>query len=211
MTEIEKIKADIERLKAYFNKFELRPPTQKNNIEGFKKYYKNLSQEVIDFYNYCDGFDANVEYDVEGAIISLEEHQERIDQIRTGEYPLFTYQFPITTDGCGNYDCVMFLEGVGNNSVVFWDIDYGLPSFLKASSLSSFITFMVNDLIQRFNPDGSVKPEFNLDNPDPAESDWPFNSKKMMLNDPGLIKLYKSDEFAKEFDEPESLKTYLGS
>jgi len=207
MKEIDKIKNEIERLALYFENFELRPPSLK--INDFKKYYKNLTPEVIDFYNLCDGFNANTEDYCDGNIISLDDHLNLINQMRSGQNPLFTYQFPLLSDGCGNFDCIMFLGGLGNNSVIFWDSDNGLPSFLKASSLSKYISFLTEDLLLRYNPNGSVKPEYDIDNPNPIKTDWPFNTKKMILKDSNLIELYKDKDYALQFDEPAELIKYL--
>ncbi|MBI3235395.1 MAG: hypothetical protein HYZ42_15390 [Bacteroidetes bacterium] len=208
MNEIDKIKTEISKLASYFENFELRPPVT-NQINDLKEYYKDISKEIIDFYNFCDGFNAHLEDPDTGNIFSLEEHLYNLTEMRNDEYPLFNSLFPLRSDGSGNFDCIMFVDGIGNNSVIFNDSDYGLPSYIKASSLSSYISFLTEDLILRYQPNGKIKPDFDIDNPDPVETDWPFNAKQMILKDPELIKLYKDENYAQNFNEPEQLVKYL--
>ncbi|MBO6515050.1 MAG: SMI1/KNR4 family protein [Bacteroidia bacterium] len=205
MKEVDKIKIEIKRLESYFDKFELFEPSSTTSIEHFKTYYTGLTPDIKDFYTFCNGFDVHTDDYYDGKVISLEEHLELIEAIRSDNLPLFTYQFPILTDGCGNYDCVMFLNGQGSNSVVFRDSDDGLPSYVKANCLSSYFSFLTNDLLLRYNRDGTIKPEYDLENPDPVEIDWPHNSRQMITKDPGLIDLYKDVGYALQFSSPEDL------
>lgn len=204
MNEIESIKVEISKLASYFDNFELRPPVE-NKINDLKKQYKDISNEIIDFYSFCDGFNTHLDDEYEGNIFSLEEHLDYLEQMKNDEFPLFNTLFPLRTDGCGNYDCIVFVNGLGNNSVIFNDSDYGLPSYIKASSLGSYISFLTEDLILRYQLNGKIKPEFDIDNPDPIETDWPFNPKKMIIKDPELIKLYKDKDYSLLFNDPEGL------
>ena len=209
MNEIDRIKAEISKLASYFDNFELRPPI-KNQINDLKKHYKNITIEIVDFYNFCDGFNTHLEdYDYDGNIISLKEHLDYLNQMKSEELPLFTNLFPLRSDGCFNFDCIVFLNGLGNNSVIFNDSDYGLPSYIKASSLGSYISFLTEDLILRYQQNGKIKSEFDIENPNPIETDWPFNPKKMIVKDPELIKLYKDKDYSLLFNEPEELIKYL--
>ena len=208
MNEINRIKAEISKLATYFDNFELRPP-KNNQIDKLRKQYKNITIEIVNFYNFCDGFNTHLEDNYQGNIISLEDHLDYLNQMNSEEFPLFNTLFPLREDGCGNFDCIVFFKGLGNNSVIFNDSDYGLPSYILASSLGSYISFLTEDLILRYHPNGKIKPEFDLENPNPVETDWPFNPKKMIIKDQELVKLYIDKDYSLLFYEPEQLIKYL--
>lgn len=208
MTEIDIIKTNISKLADYFESFELRPP-ELDKLAELKIHYGNITPQVLAFYEFCDGFNANLEGECEGNILSLQDHLEYLTAMKTDEFPLFNTLFPLRSDGCGNFDCVLFTTGIGNNSVVFNDSDYGLPAYIKASSLGSYINFLTEDLILRYQPNGQIKPEFHIDNPDPIDTDWPFNPKQMIIKDPELMILYKDKNYSLLFNSPEELIKYL--
>ena len=168
-----------------------------------------MTEAVIDFYTYCNGFDAHLEDSYDGNLFSLDDHLYYLREMNSEEFPLFNTLFPIREDGAGNFDCVVLMEGLGNNSVVFNEAALGQAAYLKASSLTTFISFLTEDLILRFQPNGEIKPEFHIDNPDPIDTDWPFNAKQMILKDPDLIPLYKDKAYSLIFNEPEELIRYL--
>lgn len=193
------IKNSIQQLGDYFENFELHPPAPKSQVEKLRDYFPYLSLEIIDLYDYCNGFNVHLKEAYKtGILLSLDYIFETMKYSRTGENPLFTILFPLRNDGCWNFDCLLMNNDMGNGSVLFWDNGTGPnPDYLLAGSLENYFKFLAEDLITRHHPDGSVKPEYDIDNPDMLEYPWPFNNEWIGQQDADFAKLNTNENFKK--------------
>ena len=194
----------IQSLNAYFDKFELKP-AKENLIPKLKALYPNITDELVEFYECCDGFHSG--FEEENSIILGVESIIELTEGRSGENPLFTQLLPIRNDGCWNFDCVV-LGPTGKNTIVFWDRETSeKPDYPIAGNLDNFFDFFVKWAITCYHHDGTPKYEYDiLENCDAQSFPWPFELNWIIQNDQTLKEWLLSTEYRLLFDQELSTK-----
>jgi len=112
----------------------------------------------------------------------------------------------IRGDGCGDYDCVVLGNGIGEGSVVFWDHEvYEGPAYLLAGSFSSYFQMWGDNLVTRYLPNGEADKRYVAPSLDhwpwigkaELEHPWPFNESWMKSRDLNAERLLNDSRFRK--------------
>ncbi len=182
----------IQDLSGHFINAKINPPASVTQIRELKEIFPEVNEEIILFYECCNGF--SVTDDVYGVIYSIEEIIYSYPVIMDSEeYPLIKNLCPIRDDGCGDYDCIMISKEIWNGCVVFWDHEiYDFPSYILGGSFISYIEILKEYLIECFEPDGVMKPEYVEEI---KEFPWPFDNSWMIKRDKKAKELLKNQEF----------------
>jgi len=195
----------ISRLQEHFENFELRPAVSVDKVMALTSFFPGMTEEIIAFYKYCNGFDCHIQdlgSDGSGRIYSVENIEENIGYMKSYENDnLYTGMFPIKDDGCGNNDFLWLHEDVAQGSVIFWDHETeDKPEYLLGGSFSKYLSFLCDYLITCYHPDGTIKAEYDIDNPDMLEYPWPFDSEYLAANDSKSKAIVEHAEYGKVFN-----------
>jgi hypothetical protein len=143
----------------------------------------NIPDDLLQFFRRCDGLNANLQDEVEGQLYSI---MEATSIFPIAEHPDVARRFfPISGDGCGDYECVVVGNGIAEGALVFWD--HELPegaAYLMAGSFGSFFEMWADHLITRYFPDGTEDPRYIA----PALTKWPW------IGEPELTHPWPFDE-----------------
>ena len=188
----------IKKLESYFEKFELLP-AQPNLLPKIKELYPNITPDLIEFYECCDGFSGG--FDIEGSIIFSLDRIIELTEGRSGDNPLFTILFPIRNDGGWNFDCSI-LSDEGKNSIVYWDGETSAkPDYPIAGNLENFFTHFTDWAITCFNKDGTYQFKYDLfENNDSEYYDWPCDVQWTAKRDKALKGWLTKKEYRLLFD-----------
>tara|TARA_Y100000589_G_C26901341_1_gene526395 strand:- start:53 stop:682 length:630 start_codon:yes stop_codon:yes gene_type:complete len=193
------ISNSLKSLSAHFNKFELKPAKPKLILK-LRELYPNITDELVEFYEFCDGFDSG--FEEENATILSVEEIINLTKERSGNNPLFTELIPIRNDGFWNFDCLM-LNPKGKNTIVFWNGETSeKPDNPIAGNLATFFDHFVKWATTCYNKDGTSKYEYDiLENRNAKSFPWPLDLKWIVRNDKPLKKWLSDKEYRLLFDK----------
>lgn len=154
-----RVEKTVAKLEVYFDVVKMGPPVSEARIaEAEADYWGRPMAGLCDLYRCCDGLDVGLRDDVVGQILAIEQSVGTQDIDFGARHPRF---WPVRADGCGDYDCVVFDEGIGAGSVVFYDHDYydGAAAFL-GSSFETYFELLAGRLTTVYLPNGEMDPRY---------------------------------------------------
>lgn len=202
---MEAVKKCIERLQGHFENFELRPAASAEQLKEANDFFTDMNEEIIGFYQFCDGFDCHITdigSDGSGRIYSMEMVHEQLGYMKQyGDNALYSGLFPIKDDGCGNMDFLWLHKDMAQGCVVFWDHETeAKPEYLLGGSFVNYLKFLTDHLITCYHPNGDIKFDYDIDNPDIVDYPWPFDSDWMATQDPELKRIKEDEEYSTLFN-----------
>ena len=233
MNQSDRIRRVIQRLEDHFGKVAVNSAAPADSIARVTESFSNVPDELLRFFEICDGISVAVEDDVRGILFSISESLDRLavpfdldpellgiseeeaEQLKAKMAPDFEVSkrlHPIRGDGCGNFDCVLMGPGAGAGAVVFWDTTSSFrPAYLLAGDLCAYLEHWSDSLVSKFFPDGSedqryVGPELNHA-PWIGEPElshpWPFDLSWIRKADSGAARLLDDLSFRRNVLAPE--------
>ncbi len=156
---------------------------------------------MLQFYESCDGFDAGLADSVCGDVLALERALSRLPVGKQSRL------FPLRSDGCGNFDCIVLGTGTCEGAVVFWDHEvYDRPAYLLGGCLTAYLEHLIDKLVHEFLPTGErdarYVPSRIAEWPFIGESElshpWPFDERWLGSRDPDAARLL-ADPFTRRW------------
>ena len=219
MSQSDRIRSVIERLQNHFDRVTVNAAAPADSITRVGETFSQAPDELLRFFETCDGISVSVEDDVRGILFSISESLDRLakpsdldpdllgiseeeaEQLKAKLAPDFEVSkrlYPIRGDGCGNFDCVLMGPGAGTGAVVFWDTTSSLrPAYLLAGDVCAYLEHWSDSLVSKFFADGSEDQRYigpELDHSpwigEPERSHpWPFDSSWIRKADSGAARL----------------------
>jgi hypothetical protein len=180
----------LQRLTSHFCEVIVRPPAATRDFHALRSRAVNIPEDLNYFYSKCDGISVGLRDDVVGHIYPLSTSLSIMPIADDGEVE--RRFLPVRCDGCGNYDCVVLGDGIGEASVVFWDHEvYEGPAYLLGGSFSGYFQMWADRLTKCYLPDGQEDRRFVAPALDrwpwvgtaELEHPWPFDEQWMKSND----------------------------
>ena len=166
------IPESIARLKAHFGKVVVRPPVDRRNIAALRSRFGIIPEELEEFYAYCNGVTVGLRDSMVGHLLPLETSL-KFTPIASDCEPANRF-FPIRSDGCGDYDCVVLASGTAEGAVVFWDHEvYDGPAYLLAGSFRTYLAMWTDHIVNRYLPNGEEDERYIA----PHLDRWPWIGK----------------------------------
>jgi hypothetical protein len=205
MIQSDRIRCVIERLENHFHKVTVNAAAPADSIARVNGTFSQAPDELLRFFEICDGISVSVEDDVRAILFSIsdsldrlaepfdldpellgisEEEAEQLKAKMASDIEVSKRLYPIRGDGCGNFDCVLMGPDTGAGSVVFWDTTSSFrPAYLLAGDFCAYLEHWSDSLVSKFYPDGSedqryVGPELDHEPwiGEPEKSHpWPFD------------------------------------
>lgn len=203
---METITACIERLQNHFENFELRPTPSGAQLKEVQEYFNELPEEILAFYRHCNGFDCHITdvgSDGMGRMYGLDYVLEHLGYIKQApDQDFHKSAFPLKDDGCGNMDFLWLGKDMALGCVAFWDHETEPKlEYLMGGTFTSYLRFLSGYLITCYHPNGDIKFEYDIDNPDIEEYPWPFDSDWIAAKDARAKAILEHTDYGLVFNE----------
>jgi len=198
----------LQRLITHFHEVEIGPPADPRDVAALRSRFGSIPDDLDYYYSQCDGVTVDLRDDVVGRLfplkVSLKEMPIALD------YEAVRRFLPIREDGCGDYDCVVLGQDIGEGCVVFWDHEiHEGPAYLLGGSFSAYFQMWADHLVTCHLPDGEEDSRYIAPSLDQwpwmgqadLEHPWPFNESWMKSRDSKAREL---------LNDPESRRWLLG-